>query len=71
MTIDVPIAGIREAVVCMAHRGRLNLLVDMLQYDPKALFSKIKGNSEFPEDLPGIGDVLSHIGGCFDGLSVA
>ncbi|KAI9594143.1 thiamine diphosphate-binding protein [Syncephalis fuscata] len=55
-------AGIREAVICMAHRGRLNLLVDLLKYSPQALFHKIKGNSEFPEGLPGIGDVLSHIG---------
>ncbi|RKP28148.1 thiamine diphosphate-binding protein [Syncephalis pseudoplumigaleata] len=55
-------AGVREAIVCMAHRGRLNLLADLLEYPPRALFHKVKGNSEFPEGTPGIGDVLSHIG---------
>ncbi|KAF9578818.1 hypothetical protein BGW38_005199, partial [Lunasporangiospora selenospora] len=54
-------AGITEAVVGMPHRGRLNLLTDLMQYNPTALFSKIKGNSEFPSDLPASGDVLSHI----------
>lgn len=46
----------------MPHRGRLNLLTDLLQYPSDALFSKIKGNSEIPEGIPGTGDVLSHIG---------
>ncbi|KAI8053368.1 dehydrogenase E1 and transketolase domain-containing protein 1 [Syncephalis plumigaleata] len=55
-------AGVREAIVCMAHRGRLNLLVDLLKYSPRALFHKVKGNSELPAGIPGIGDVLSHIG---------
>lgn len=26
------------------------------------MFHKIKGNQEFPDDTPGIGDVLSHLG---------
>ncbi|KAI8913998.1 thiamine diphosphate-binding protein [Powellomyces hirtus] len=54
-------AGIRDVVLCMPHRGRLNLLTDLLEYDPTALFHKVKGNSEFPEDIPGSGDVLSHL----------
>ncbi|KAJ3151420.1 hypothetical protein HDU86_006120 [Geranomyces michiganensis] len=54
-------AGIRDVVLCMPHRGRLNLLTDLLQYDPTALFHKVKGNSEFPDDIPGTGDVLSHL----------
>jgi len=45
----------------MPHRGRLNLLTDLMQYDPTALFSKVKGNPEFPLGLPASGDVLSHI----------
>lgn len=45
----------------MPHRGRLNLLTDLLQYSPTALFHKIKGRSEFPEELGVSGDVLSHL----------
>ncbi|KAI9095871.1 thiamine diphosphate-binding protein [Phlyctochytrium arcticum] len=54
-------AGIRDVVLCMPHRGRLNLLTDLLKYNPTALFHKVKGNSEFPDEIPGSGDVLSHI----------
>lgn len=46
----------------MPHRGRLNLLTDLLQYPPSALFHKIKGGSELPEGLCAEGDVLSHLG---------
>jgi 2-oxoglutarate dehydrogenase complex dehydrogenase (E1) component-like enzyme len=46
----------------MPHRGRLNLLTDLLQYSPTALFHKIKGGSEYPEELGAEGDVLSHLG---------
>ncbi|KAG5456304.1 MAG: LOW QUALITY PROTEIN: thiamine diphosphate-binding protein [Olpidium bornovanus] len=54
-------AGVADVVLGMPHRGRLNLLTDLLQYDPTALFSKIKGNAEFPESLAASGDVLSHL----------
>jgi len=46
----------------MPHRGRLNLLTDLLQYSPTALFHKIKGGSEYPEEILAEGDVLSHLG---------
>ncbi|KAL0483648.1 2-oxoadipate dehydrogenase E1 component [Acrasis kona] len=54
--------GTTDLVLGMPHRGRLNLLVGLLKYPPRALFHKMKGNSEIPEELFGIGDVLSHIG---------
>ncbi|CAG8435886.1 6888_t:CDS:10 [Diversispora eburnea] len=54
-------AGIIDVVLCMPHRGRLNLLVDLLKFPPTRLFHKIKGNPEFPEELPATGDVLSHL----------
>jgi probable 2-oxoglutarate dehydrogenase E1 component DHKTD1 len=54
--------GVREVVMCMPHRGRLNLLVNSLNYPPKGLFHKIKGNSEFPPNIDyGTGDVISHL----------
>jgi len=53
---------IQSSSLAMPHRGRLNLLTDMLQYSPAALFHKIKGGSELPEELGAEGDVLSHLG---------
>ncbi len=46
----------------MPHRGRLNLLTDLLRYSPAGLFHKIKGGYEIPEELGAEGDVLSHLG---------
>ncbi|KAJ2657673.1 hypothetical protein IWW48_004418 [Coemansia sp. RSA 1200] len=70
-------AGVTEAVLGMPHRGRLNILVDLLKYPPRALFHKLQGHAEFPEDLPASGDVISHIAnspslnyGCKDNLHV-
>jgi probable 2-oxoglutarate dehydrogenase E1 component DHKTD1 len=46
----------------MPHRGRLNLLTELLNFSPTALFHKIKGGSEIPEELGAEGDVISHLG---------
>jgi probable 2-oxoglutarate dehydrogenase E1 component DHKTD1 len=54
-------AGVQDVIMCMPHRGRLNFLTDVLNFPLDALFSKIKGNSEFPAHLPVTGDVLSHL----------
>ncbi|PVF93043.1 putative oxoglutarate dehydrogenase precursor [Serendipita vermifera] len=54
-------AGIGHVLIGMPHRGRLNLLTDLLKYPPRALFHKIKGNSELPEWLGATGDVISHL----------
>ncbi|EPQ50911.1 2-oxoglutarate dehydrogenase, E1 component [Gloeophyllum trabeum ATCC 11539] len=54
-------AGIQHIILAMPHRGRLNLLTDLLQYSPTALFHKIKGGSEFPETFDVSGDVISHL----------
>jgi len=42
-------------------KGRLSLLTDLLQYPPTALFYKIKGGLEMPEELGATGDVISHL----------
>eukprot|EP00835_Amoeboradix_gromovi_P003247 NODE_207_length_14754_cov_0.677994.p2 type:complete len:927 gc:universal NODE_207_length_14754_cov_0.677994:611-3391(+) len=54
---------VKEIVLCTAHRGRLNMLADLLNYPLDALFNKIKGNPEFPEKYKGyyLGDVISHL----------
>jgi probable 2-oxoglutarate dehydrogenase E1 component DHKTD1 len=46
----------------MPHRGRLSLLTDLLEYSPAAIFHKIRGGSEVPENLGAVGDVISHLG---------
>ncbi|KAG6816029.1 hypothetical protein H0H87_009275 [Tephrocybe sp. NHM501043] len=55
------LGGIQHIILGMPHRGRLNLLTDLLQFPPSALFNKIKGGSELPEELEAEGDVLSHL----------
>ncbi|KAJ6559045.1 Transketolase, pyrimidine binding domain-containing protein [Mycena vulgaris] len=54
-------AGVSSIILGMPHRGRLNLLTDLLQYPATALFHKIKGGAEIPEELGAEGDVLSHL----------
>jgi probable 2-oxoglutarate dehydrogenase E1 component DHKTD1 len=48
----------------MPHRGRLNLLTGLLEYNPTALFHKVRGGREVDESLDVSGDVLSHLGAC-------
>ena len=45
----------------MPHRGRLNLLTSILQFPPRALFHKIRGGWDIPEELEAAGDVISHL----------
>jgi 2-oxoglutarate dehydrogenase E1 component len=51
--------GIQEMVIGLAHRGRLNVLVNVMGKMPKDLFAEFEGNHA--EDLPS-GDVKYHQG---------
>lgn len=52
--------GVDEAVLAMAHRGRLNVMVGLLGYPAEAIFHKLQaGASELAG--PGTADVLSHL----------
>lgn len=46
----------------MPHRGRLNLLVNVLDYGARYLFRKISGKTDTPLELRNvIDDVTSHV----------
>jgi 2-oxoglutarate dehydrogenase E1 component len=54
-------AGVEEIVIGMAHRGRINVLVNILGKSPEELFEEFEGNYD-PEELKGSGDVKYHKG---------
>jgi 2-oxoglutarate dehydrogenase E1 component len=54
-------AGVEEAIIGMAHRGRLNVLVNLLGKSPKDLFNEFEGQYDLAK-LRGSGDVKYHKG---------
>jgi 2-oxoglutarate dehydrogenase E1 component len=54
-------AGVEETIIGMAHRGRLNVLVNLLGKAPKDLFSEFEGQYDLAK-LRGSGDVKYHKG---------
>ncbi len=56
----------REIVLGMAHRGRLNVLTQVLSKPHRALFHEFKGGSYAPDDVEGSGDVKYHLGASSD-----
>ena len=54
-------SGLQEIVIGMAHRGRINVLVNVLGKSPEDLFSEFEGNYD-PNELVGSGDVKYHKG---------
>ena len=54
-------SGVKELVIGMAHRGRINVLVNVLGKSPEELFEEFEGNVD-PADMKGSGDVKYHKG---------
>jgi len=54
--------GLKEIVVGMAHRGRLNVLTNVMGKPFTAVFSEFQGQSAVPNDVLGSGDVKYHLG---------
>jgi 2-oxoglutarate dehydrogenase E1 component len=54
-------SGIEETIIGMAHRGRLNVLVNLLGKSPKDLFNEFEGQYDLAK-LRGSGDVKYHKG---------
>lgn len=56
-------AGVKETVIGMAHRGRLNVLVNTLGKPPRVLFDEFEGKFEHHHgDRAHTGDVKYHMG---------
>ncbi|WP_068084980.1 2-oxoglutarate dehydrogenase E1 component [Polycladidibacter stylochi] len=66
--------GVKEIVLGMAHRGRLNVLSQVMGKPHRAIFHEFKGGSYAPDDVEGSGDVKYHLGASsdrsFDGNNV-
>jgi len=58
--------GVAEVIFGMAHRGRLNMLTNVLKKPYKALFSEFQGTPPVPSDMIGAGDVKYHMGASAD-----
>ncbi len=66
--------GLQDIVIGMAHRGRLNVLANVMGKPHRAIFNEFRGGSFKPDDVEGSGDVKYHLGASsdreFDGNSV-
>lgn len=58
--------GLKEIVLGMAHRGRLNVLSQVMGKPHRAIFHEFKGGSFTPDDVEGSGDVKYHLGASSD-----
>ncbi len=58
--------GLKEVVIGMAHRGRLNVLYNILNKPFRAIISEFSGNQSNPEEAGGSGDVKYHMGASAD-----
>ncbi|MBL8639221.1 MAG: 2-oxoglutarate dehydrogenase E1 component [Alphaproteobacteria bacterium] len=54
--------GCKEVVIGMAHRGRLNVLTNVVGKPYTTLFAEFQGISTNPDDILGTGDVKYHMG---------
>ena len=58
--------GVKDIVFGMAHRGRLNVLTQVMMKPHRALFHEFKGGAPHPDDVEGSGDVKYHLGASSD-----
>ncbi|MDB5662146.1 MAG: sucA, partial [Sphingomonas bacterium] len=67
-------SNVEEIVIGKSHRGRLNVLANVMAKPYRAIFSEFAGGSANPEDVGGSGDVKYHLGTStdreFDGIRV-
>jgi 2-oxoglutarate dehydrogenase E1 component len=58
--------GVKEIILGMAHRGRLNVLAQVMGKPHRAIFHEFKGGSSTPNEIEGSGDVKYHLGASSD-----
>ncbi len=58
--------GLEEIILGMAHRGRLNVLTNVMGKPHRAVFHEFKGGSFKPDEVEGSGDVKYHLGASSD-----
>jgi 2-oxoglutarate dehydrogenase E1 component len=58
--------GVKDIVLGMAHRGRLNVLTQVMGKPHRALFHEFKGGAFYSDDVEGSGDVKYHLGASSD-----
>ena len=58
--------GVKEIVLGMAHRGRLNVLAQVMAKPHHIIFHEFKGGSATPDETEGSGDVKYHLGASSD-----
>ncbi len=58
--------GLKEIILGMAHRGRLNVLTQFMSKPHRAVFHEFKGGSYAPDEVEGSGDVKYHLGASSD-----
>ncbi len=66
--------GVRDIIYGMAHRGRLNVLANVMAKPYRVIFHEFSGGTANPMDVGGSGDVKYHLGTStdreFDGVKV-
>jgi 2-oxoglutarate dehydrogenase E1 component len=66
--------GVKDIVIGMPHRGRLNVLAAVMAKPYQIIFHEFQGGTSLPSDVEGSGDVKYHMGAssdrAFDGNSV-
>ena len=58
--------GVQQIVIGMPHRGRLNVLAQVMGKPHRAIFHEFKGGSSTPNEVEGSGDVKYHLGASSD-----
>src|SRR3984893_16914126 len=58
--------GVKDICIGMAHRGRLNVLAQVMGKPHRAIFHEFRGGSSTPNEIEGSGDVKYHLGASSD-----
>ncbi len=58
--------GVKEIVLGMSHRGRLNVLANVMAKPYRQIFHEFQGGSANPSEVQGSGDVKYHLGASSD-----